>query len=175
MKMIKKHKIVWIQWLSLILPLPYFSLFQVQIEEFEGPDESWPIGKCSSGWEYDLEDFHTSVTVEFDWVCEQAWIPALSHTIFFFGAIPGMLFFGWFSDTIGRLPTIMCSNILAMVTGVLTPFITGHLSFFALRFAMGLAFNTFFTAPHILGLVRKYYQTLLFLLFLFSPGICGLL
>jgi len=125
---------------------------KVHIEESEGPDESWPVGPCSSGWEYDLEDFHTSVTVEFDWVCEQAWIPALSQTIFFFGAIPGMLFFGWFSDTIGRLPTIMCSNILALVTGVLTPFITGHLSFFALRFAMGLAFNTFFTAPYILVL-----------------------
>ena len=119
-----------------------------------------------------VQDFHKSVTVEFDWVCEQAWIPALSQTIFFLGAIPGMLFFGWLSDTIGRLPTIMCSNVLAGVTGVLTPFVTGHLSFLALRFAMGLAYNTFFTTPYILGWARKHYQTLLFLLFLFSSGIC---
>ena len=54
------------------------------------PDESWPVGKCTSGWEYELEDYHKSVTVEFDWVCDQAWIPALSQTVFFLGAIPGM-------------------------------------------------------------------------------------
>ena len=104
-----------------------------------------------SGWEYEVEDYHKSITVEFDWVCDQAWIPALSQTVFFFGAIPGMLFFGWFSDTFGRLPTIMFSNILALVTGIATPFVTGHFSFLAMRLAMGLAFNTFYTAPYILG------------------------
>ena len=98
-----------------------------------------------------MEDYHRSITVDFDWVCDQAWIPALSQTIFFFGAIPGMLFFGWFSDTFGRLPTIMFSNIIALVAGMGTPFVTGYLSFFALRLAMGLAFNTFYTAPYILG------------------------
>ena len=116
------------------------------------PDESWPVGKCTSGWEYELEDYHKSVTVEFDWVCDQGWIPALSQTVFFLGAIPGMLFFGWFSDTFGRLPTIMFSNIIALLTGIATPFVTGHLSFLALRLAMGLAFNTFYTAPYILGM-----------------------
>ena len=98
-----------------------------------------------------MEDFHKSITVEYDWVCDQAWIPALSQTALFFGAIPGMMFFGWFSDAYGRLPTIMISNIIAMVAGIFTPFATGYFSFLALRFVMGLSFNTFFTAPYILG------------------------
>ena len=120
-------------------------LLQVSVEDLSSPEESWPVGECVSGWEYEVEDYHKSITVEFDWVCDQAWIPALSQTVFFFGAIPGMLFFGWFSDTFGRLPTIMFSNILALVTGIATPFVTGHFSFLALRLAMGLAFNTFYT------------------------------
>ena len=62
-----------------------------------------------------------------------------------------MLFFGWFSDAFGRLPTIMVTNIISLVTGLLTPFVTGHMAFLVLRFAMGLGFSTFYTAPYILG------------------------
>jgi len=122
----------------------------ISIDTKSPAGESWPVGKCDSGWEYELEDYHTSITVEFDWVCDQAWIPALSQTVFFFGAIPGMLFFGWFSDAFGRLPTIMVTNIISLVTGLLTPFVTGHMAFLVLRFAMGLGFSTFYTAPYIL-------------------------
>ena len=112
---------------------------------------TWLIGDCQSGWEYELEDYHTSITVELDWVCDKAWIPALSQLLLFMGAIPGILFFGWFSDSFGRLPTIIVSNLIAGIVGVLIPFVTSHTPFLILRFAMGLAFNTFFTAPYILG------------------------
>ena len=102
-----------------------------------------------------LKFFHPftirSVTVQFDWVCNDAWIPAFSQSVFFFGAIPGMLFFGWFSDTYGRLPTIMITNMIALVAGITTPLVTGYFSFITLRFVMGLAFNTCFTGPYMLG------------------------
>ena len=96
----------------------------------------------------------------------------LSQTVFFFGAIPGMLFCGWFSGTYGRLPTIIFTNIIVFVTGVTTPFITGYFSFFALRFVMGLAFTTCFTGPYILG---KYHSGILqhkHHKFVPSPGVC---
>ena len=115
------------------------------------PDPSWPIGSCSSGWEYDIADYHRSIVTDYDWVCDDAWIPALSQTVFFFGAIPGMLIFGWLSDTYGRLPTIVISNIIALVSGVATPFVTGHVGFIILRFVMGTSFFTFFLVPYVLG------------------------
>jgi OCT family organic cation transporter-like MFS transporter 13 len=62
-----------------------------------------------------------------------------------------MFFFGWFSDTYGRLPTIMITNMIALVAGIATPFVTGHFSFITLRFVMGLAYNTCFTGPYVLG------------------------
>ena len=79
------------------------------------------------------------------------------------------------SDHYGRLPTIIISNLIALVTGIATPFVTEHVSFFILRyhsfvsdfnqvhmisfridfrrfrFLMGLSFNTFFTVPYTLG------------------------
>ena len=111
----------------------------------------WEEVECEEGWEYELAEHHVTITVEQDWVCDKAWIPALSQSLFFAGAIPGMVFFGWFADAYGRIPTIMASNILSLVTGVITPFAPDYISFLVLRFAMGLAFNTFFTIPYILG------------------------
>ena len=111
----------------------------------------WEVVECEGGWEYQLDGHHVSITVEQDWVCGRAWIPALSQSLFFAGAIPGILFFGWFSDAYGRIPTIMASNIICLITGVATPFVTEHVSFLVLRFLMGVAFNTFFTMPYVLG------------------------
>ena len=106
---------------------------------------------CDQGWEYDMEGYHVSISVEMDWVCDQAWIPALSQSCFFLGAIPGMIFFGWFADAYGRMPAIVLSNIICLISGMVTPFFPDSISFIILRFVMGLAFNTFFTVPYILG------------------------
>ena len=85
-------------------------------EGLEG-DPSWEVVPCQQGWEYkwvaaDLShhhdhaspstaEYHVSLAVEQDWVCARAWIPALSQSLFFTGAIPGMVTFGWLSDTQG--------------------------------------------------------------------------
>ena len=115
------------------------------------PSAAWQVVPCQAGWEYSMEGHHVSVTVEQDWVCDWAWVPALSQSLFFLGAIPGMMVFGWFADAHGRIPAIMASNIIALITGVATPFAPEYISFLVLRFAMGLSFNTFFTIPYILG------------------------
>ena len=90
-----------------------------------------------------------------DWVCDEAWIPTLSQSLFFAGSIPGTLFFGWFSDYKGRLPTIIISNIIAFVTGIAIPFVSNAATFLALRFTMGLSFTTHFYTVYILGEFRQ--------------------
>ena len=64
-----------------------------------------------------------------------------------------MIFFGWFADAYGRIPATLASNMIALVTGVLTPLAatSTSFSFLVMRFIMGLACNTFFTMPYILG------------------------
>ena len=115
---------------------------------------------------YQNPNHFRSIVSDMNWVCEDAWVPAMSQvcnlslfqtnslclqSIFFLGAVPGMLFFGWFwwvfiksmwrkirfhffSDHYGRLPTIIIANLIALVTGVATPFVTERISFFVLRF-----------------------------------------
>ena len=92
-----------------------------------------------------------------NWVCDEAWIPTLSQSLFFAGSIPGTLFFGWFSDSKGRLPTIVVSNVIAFVTGMAIPFASNAATFLALRFIMGLSFSTHFVSVYILGEVRQFH------------------
>ena len=109
---------------------------------------------CQQGWEYSTEEYHVSLAVEQDWVCDRAWIPALSQSLFFTGAIPGMLTFGWLSDLGGRVPAILASNLVCLVTGLLTPLVTSHTSFFLLRFLQGFAYNSFYAIAYVLGKMK---------------------
>ena len=82
-------------------------------------DPSWEVVPCQQGWEYSTAEYHVSLAVEQDWVCDRAWIPALSQSLFFTGAIPGMLTFGWLSDWGGRVPAILASNLVCLYCTVL--------------------------------------------------------
>jgi len=116
---------------------------QVLARNISEADPSWTKVDCSSGWEYDIHHFHRSIVVDFDWVCGDAWIPSLSQALFFAGAIPGTMFFGLVSDKYGRVPATMISNIVGMISGLVTPFVTGYWSYFFLRFVTGLGWDSF--------------------------------
>jgi len=110
------------------------------------------VGGCRYGWEYDIDNFHRSAVTDNDWVCQMDWVPALSQSIFFLGAVPGMLLYGWLSDHHGRVPAILLSNLVTLITGLALPFANGFLAFCTLRFIMGTAFNTFFIIPYTLAI-----------------------
>merc|ERR1719383_120098 len=100
------------------------------------PNRSWPVVPCNSGWEYDIENYHSTVVSDFDWVCDQSWVPSLSQAIFFMGAIPGTLGFGYISDNYGRIPATIAANLLAMISGFATTFVTDHVTYLIARLFM---------------------------------------
>ncbi|XP_023327758.1 solute carrier family 22 member 5 isoform X4 [Eurytemora carolleeae] len=125
---------------------------QVLEEGLTEPDPTWTQIACYDGWEYDIENYHRTIVTDFDWVCDDAWIPAFSQAMFFIGAIPGTLGFGYMSDHYGRVPATLVSNMLAMVSGLVTPFTTNMASFLTLRFITGMSLQAFFQQPYILAL-----------------------
>ena len=105
----------------------------------------------------------------------------MSQSLFFAGAVPGLVFFGWFSDAHGRVPAIVLSNAVCLystilyyiyyivlyctvlyctvlqvclVTGLLTPLVTSHTTFFLLRFLQGFAYNSFYAIAYVLGKMK---------------------
>ena len=82
--------------------------------------------------------------LQFDWVCNDAWKPAFTQSIFYVGAICGTLIFGWVSDHFGRYTSFIASNSIVLISGIATPFAFDFASFLIVRFVMGLSFMTFF-------------------------------
>lgn len=102
-------------------------------------DPSWPTQPCKHGWEYNFTEIPystiaTEVRFKFnpanrnclcknlhqlDWVCDNAFLPTLSQSIFFCGAIVGGLLFGWIADRYGRIPALAGCNLIGFVAGKL--------------------------------------------------------
>ena len=80
---------------------------------------------------------------QFDWVCDDAWKPAFTQSMFFCGAIFGALIFGWISDRYGRCWALLLSHGLITATGLATPFTTDFISFTVLKLLMGFGHPTF--------------------------------
>lgn len=112
----------------------------------------WPIIQCPEGWQYNFTGYFTSASTEFDWVCNDAWKPAFTQSIFYVGAICGTLIFGWVSDHFGRYTSFISSNSIVLISGIATPFAFDFASFLIVRFVMGLSFMTFFLSLLMLTL-----------------------
>jgi len=111
-----------------------------------------PLTKCTNGWTYNYTGYFHSASSEFDWVCDDAWKPAFTQSMFYAGAIIGTLIFGWISDHYGRYGSFISSNAVLMVTGIATPFANNFITFTIIRFLMGTSFITFFMSLYMLTL-----------------------
>ena len=88
---------------------------------------------CQYGYEYDTMGLFKTAITDYDWVCDNDWIPPFTQAMFFLGGIVGNLAFGVLSDSIGRYPTFFASNIIVMISGIVTPYCTDVYSFSAVR------------------------------------------
>lgn len=86
-----------------------------------------------------------------DWVCDDAWKGPFSQSMFSFGSLFGTIALGYVADSFGRLTAWYTANILLMITGLATPFMTEFVGFTCMRFLQGISFDSFFSVFYVLG------------------------
>jgi len=115
-------------------------------------DPKWPQVKCRHGWSYNFTEIpYATVATEQNWVCDDAALPTYAQSIFFLGAIVGGLLFGWVADRFGRIPALIGTNMMGLLAGVGTAFVSNFWEFAIMRFFVGFAFDNCFTMMYILG------------------------
>lgn len=125
---------------------------EMRAKGIDKPDQKWPMTKCRSGWEYNFTDIpYETIATELDWVCDDSYLPSLSQSVFFLGAICGGLLFGWIADRYGRIPSLALCNLVGFAAGCATAFSTSFWMFSFCRFLVGFAFDNCFTMMYILG------------------------
>ncbi|CAH1262025.1 SLC22A3 [Branchiostoma lanceolatum] len=73
---------------------------------------------CTEGWEYDRSQYHSSVVMQHDLVCERAWLRELAQSVFFAGVAIGGLVFGVLSDRFSySCPALQVQLFMPYLTG----------------------------------------------------------
>ncbi|KAM3623180.1 uncharacterized protein V6R79_008064 [Siganus canaliculatus] len=96
---------------------------------------------CKTGWVYDNSTFKSTLTSEWDLVCDKRGKNKATATIFFIGVMLGAMAFGSLSDRFGRRYLLLVAYVSALVFGVSSAFSTSYVMFTVLRFLTGFCIN----------------------------------
>ncbi|KAH8318758.1 hypothetical protein KR074_005386 [Drosophila pseudoananassae] len=105
--------------------------------------------KCRN-WIFNRESGYESITTELKWVCDKAHHPAVGQSFFFIGSVVGTMTFGYLSDRIGRLPSLLMATICGAAGDFATSFVNTLPWFAASRFVSGLSTDTMYYLMYIL-------------------------
>ncbi|KAG9268275.1 solute carrier family 22 member 7-like [Astyanax mexicanus] len=97
-----------------------------------------PLIKCPNGWIFDNSTFLSTLSTQWDLVCDKREMNKAIATIFFIGVMLGAALFGSLSDRYGRKPMLLVSYVLGMSFAVASVFSTSFIMFAVLRFFTGL-------------------------------------
>lgn len=104
------------------------------------------------GFKYEYDFIYPTIVSQNDWVCDNDMPKYYAHSIYWSGAVIGVLALGHVSDTYGRIPTIILSHLILGSAGTLTTFCEQHLFLFLLmRFFMGFVVLTQASCTYVLG------------------------
>ncbi|KAL3066767.1 hypothetical protein OYC64_016670 [Pagothenia borchgrevinki] len=96
-----------------------------------------PTVPCQNGWVYDNTTFKSTVTSQWDLVCDKRGKNKATATIFFVGVMFGAVTFGSLSDRFGRRIMLLVSYVSGMLFAIASAFSTSYLMFAVLRFFTG--------------------------------------
>merc|ERR1712172_91017 len=98
-----------------------------------------PERRCGEGceeWAFDQSVFQSTASSDFNIVCDQAVLKALSNTFRMSGLLVGSFFFGWLSDKFGRVVSITTAGIILVISQALNGFSNSYIMFAILNIFM---------------------------------------
>ncbi|CAL4125302.1 unnamed protein product, partial [Meganyctiphanes norvegica] len=94
--------------------------------------------KCTT-WDYDNSTFASTVTTEFDLVCDKTYFRAYYTMAFMAGNFMGNPIYGLLGDKFGRKKIVMLAALLYSIPGILMSFLPSMSTILIARFVMGFS------------------------------------
>ncbi|KAM8939226.1 solute carrier family 22 member 6-A-like [Pelodytes ibericus] len=96
---------------------------------------------CSSGWEYNKDEFASTIITEWDLVCSSKNKRQMAQSIYMAGVLVGAIILGGLSDRYGRRALLIWSYMQMAISGICTAFSPNYLSYCVFRFLTGMALS----------------------------------
>lgn len=103
-------------------------------------------------WVYDTHKYDSTTVMEWDLVCDKAWLKATSDAIFMAGVLLGSIIFGDLSDRFGRRPIFFISLVIQVIAGVLAGISPDFYSFTFFRMVVGATTSGVFLVAYVIAL-----------------------
>ncbi|NWY94069.1 S22A7 protein, partial [Loxia curvirostra] len=105
------------------------------------PENKSIIQHCQHGWVYDHSQFTSTISTQWDLVCEQRGLNQATATFFFIGVTMGAMVFGDLSDRFGRKSMLQLSLGCSLVFGMLSATSVSYTMLAITRTLTGLALS----------------------------------
>ncbi|XP_077314647.1 solute carrier family 22 member 6 isoform X1 [Lithobates pipiens] len=96
---------------------------------------------CTNGWEYDRNEFSSTIITEWDLVCSKKNRRQLAQSLYMAGVLVGAIILGGLSDRYGRRALLIWSYLQMAISGICTAFSPNYLSYCVFRFLGGMALS----------------------------------
>ncbi|XP_074528310.1 solute carrier family 22 member 4-like [Halichoeres trimaculatus] len=106
---------------------------------------------CVDGWEYDTSVYISTITSEWDLVCDERWKNPLTSSIFFSGVLAGSLISGQLSDRYGRKIVLFATIAVQAVATIIQVFSQSWVMFCAIYFIVGFGSISKYVSAFVLG------------------------
>jgi len=113
------------------------------------PPNDFAIQKCDQGYYYSTEIYTSTITTEFNLVCEDTIIGTSVTAVYFSGILFSSFFGGRLVDYFGRTPVMLVSTIGVSALGIGCAYSPSLIGFTLLRFCIALFLQAGFIAAFV--------------------------
>lgn len=117
-----------------------------------GPPEGVKVVPCDLGWQYDLEEYSTSVVSDWDLVCEHEFLPTLALVLLGASGLVGNYVFGYIQDGCGRRPAFFIYLVIECAFGIATAFTPSFVWWLVCRVGVGFTVPAIMSTPMVLAI-----------------------
>ncbi|KRX22915.1 Organic cation transporter-like protein [Trichinella nelsoni] len=94
--------------------------------------------KCYSGYVHDRSVFYSTLTTEFDLICDRVWMKDLLKSLWMAGVLTGCLILGTLSDRYGRKGVFIVASVSQTILASTLPFLKSYLAVAIVQFITGM-------------------------------------
>ncbi|XP_031432738.1 solute carrier family 22 member 5-like [Clupea harengus] len=168
---IPAHYNITVQWRNVCIPLEEYGgtirlgrctryrLDLIKSYSDKGYEPTWNVNVsemqqevCKDGWEYDRQQYISTIVSEWDLVCADDWKTPVTPSVFFFGVLTGSFVSGPISDRFGRKIVLFSTMAVQTIFTLIQVFSPSWLWFCALYFIVGMGQISNYVAAFILGM-----------------------